>query len=370
MAHTIHIADRDIAFEADDARSILDNALAASYEIPYSCRSGVCGSCRGRITAGEVRGGGGAGVLGDDERREGHVLLCQAHACSDVTVAVRDIARRDPDATKSVRAKVHKLTQAAPDVTVVHLRFPAGTKVRFKAGQYLHAQLEDGTVRHYSMANPPTQNDGVELHVRHVPGGRFTAHLAGEMQVGHFLDVTLPFGDFTVREGKGGAEEQDGTDATGEAGSGSALATGAVAKPMILIASGTGFAPIKSIVEDAIKAKRTRPMTLYWGARHAEDLYLAELPRKWAAKHPWFQFVPVLSDAQASNDFPRTGYVHQAVLDDHATLAGHEVYACGSPVMIQAARQAFVDERNLPRDAFFCDAFVPAVVPDEVFTAA
>jgi NAD(P)H-flavin reductase/ferredoxin len=358
MAYTIHIADRDIAFDAVDARSILDNALAAGYEIPYSCRSGVCGSCRGRITAGEVRGGSGAGVLGEDERREGQVLLCQAHACSDVTVAVRDIARRDPDATKSVRAKVHKLTQAAPDVTVVHLRFPAGTKVRFKAGQYLHARLEDGTVRHYSMANPPTQNDGVELHVRHVAGGRFTAHLAGEMQVGHFLDVTLPFGDFTVREADSNAD------------SGSDPATEAVQKPMILIASGTGFAPIKSIVEDAIKARRTRPMTLYWGARHAEDLYLADLPMKWAAKHPWFRFVPVLSDAAVSDEFPRTGYVHQAVMDDHPTLAGHEVYACGSPVMIQAARQAFVDERNLPRDAFFCDAFVPAVVPDEAFTPA
>ena len=283
------------------------------------------------------------GVLGDDERREGHVLLCQAQACSDLTIAVRDIEKRNPDATKSIKAKVHKLTQAAPDVTIVHLRFPAGTKVRFKAGQYLHARLEDGTVRHYSMANPPQQNDGVELHIRHVAGGRFTAHLAGEMQVGHYLDVTLPFGDFTVRD--------------------------ATEKPMILLASGTGFAPVKAIVEDAIKRKTTRSMTLYWGARKATDVYLADLPAKWAQKYPWFTFVPVLSEGDAVPGH-RTGFVHQAVMDDHASLAGHEVYACGSPAMIQAARQAFVDERGLPRDAFFCDAFVPAVMPDEVFTPA
>lgn len=360
MAHTIQIADHDIAFAADENRSVLDNALAAGYDIPYSCRSGICGSCRGRVIAGEVRGGSGVGVLGDEERREGHVLLCQAQACSDLTLAVRDIEKRNPDATKSIKAKVHKLTRAAPDVTIVNLRFPAGTKVRFKAGQYLHARLEDGTVRHYSMANPPQQNDGVELHIRHVAGGRFTAHLAGEMQVGHLLDVTLPFGDFTVR---------DATD-----------------KPMILLASGTGFAPVKSIVEDAIKRKTTRPMTLYWGARKAADVYLADLPAKWAQKYPWFSFVPVLSegavpsgdaaDGETAGDGAsafagcRTGFVHQAVLDDHASLAGHEVYACGSPAMIQAARQAFVDDRGLPRDAFFCDAFVPAVMPDEVFTPA
>jgi NAD(P)H-flavin reductase/ferredoxin len=351
MAHTIQIADHDIAFAADASRSVLDNALAAGYEIPYSCRSGICGSCRGKVVAGEVRGGSGVGVLGDDERREGHVLLCQAQACSDLTIAVRDIEKRNPDATKSIKAKVHKLTQAAPDVTIVHLRFPAGTKVRFKAGQYLHARLEDGTVRHYSMANPPQQNDGVELHIRHVAGGRFTAHLAGEMQVGHYLDLTLPFGDFTVR---------DATD-----------------KPMILLASGTGFAPVKAIVEDAIKRKTTRPMTLYWGARKAADVYLADLPAKWAQKYPWFSFVPVLSegdgggaDGGAAFEGCRTGFVHQAVLDDHASLVGHEVYACGSPAMIQAARQAFVDDRALPRDAFFCDAFVPAVMPDEVFTPA
>jgi len=333
MQYTIRIDQRDIEFPCEEGQTVLDGALAAGYEIPYSCRTGICGSCRGRIVRGDVRGGAGEGVLDEDERRGGGALLCQARPCSDLDVAVRDIERRDPAASKTVAAKVYRLARAAHDVTVLHLRFPAGTRVRFKAGQYLHARMADGTIRHFSMANPPQQSDGVELHIRHVPGGKFSGYLAESAQAGQLLDVSLPFGDFYLRE------------------------TGL---PAVLVASGTGFAPIKSIVEDAIRRKLDRPMTLYWGARREEDLYLADLPRKWADKHPWFRFVPVLSDSPADGGWQgRQGFVHQAVLDDFASLAGHEVYACGAPAMISAARQDFVHERGLVADRFYCDAFVP-----------
>ncbi|MDX3905190.1 MAG: 2Fe-2S iron-sulfur cluster-binding protein [Pigmentiphaga sp.] len=333
MQYTIRIDQRDIEFPCDAGQSVLDGALAAGYEIPYSCRTGICGSCRGRIVGGESRGGTGEGVLGDEERRDGHVLLCQAKPCSDLQVAVRDIARRDPQASKTVAAKVYRLTRAAHDVTVLQLRFPAGTRVRFKAGQYLHVQMEDGTIRHFSMANAPQQNDGVELHVRHVPGGKFSEYLASSVSTGQILDVSLPYGDFYLRDSD---------------------------KPAVLVASGTGFAPIKSVVEDAVKRKLSRPMTLYWGTRRAEDMYMADLPRKWADKYPWFKFVPVLSDDPVPEGWDgRTGFVHQAVLDDYASLADCEVYACGAPAMISAARQSFVHDRGLPQDAFYCDAFVP-----------
>jgi len=333
MQYTIRIDQRDIEFTCDAGQSVLDGALAAGYEIPYSCRTGICGSCRGKIVAGETRGGSGEGVLGEDERREGAVLLCQARPCSDLDVAVRDIERRDPAASKTVAAKVYRMTRAAPDVTVLQLRFPAGTRVRFKAGQYLHVRMADGTIRHFSMANPPQHNDGVELHIRHVPGGKFSTYLMDAVQVGQVLDVSLPFGDFYLRDSS---------------------------QQAVLVASGTGFAPIKSMVEDAIKRKLERPMTLYWGARREEDLYMAELPRKWAGKHDWFRFVPVLSDCPEGSGWQgREGFVHQAVLDDFASLADCEVYACGSPAMISAARQSFVAERGLASDRFYCDAFVP-----------
>lgn len=337
MHHTIHIQDSDIAFSCEPGQTVLDGALAAGYEIPYSCRSGVCGSCRGRVLSGAVRGGEGGG-LSREERDAGDTLLCQARPCSDLQLAVREVRPIDRSAIKDVDARVYRMTRAAPDVTVLHLRFPAGTKVKFQAGQYLSVHLEDGSVRHFSMANPPHQNDGVELHIRHVPGGRFSQHVAEGLATGDTLRVTLPYGDFTLRQ--------------------------ASAAPIVLLASGTGFAPIQSIVEDAVKRKADRPMVLYWGARRAQDLYKMELPHKWAARYPWFRFVPVLSEAGPSDGWEgRSGLVHQAVLEDFPSLAEMEVYACGAPAMIDAARRAFCAERALPRDAFYCDAFVPTAAP-------
>jgi NAD(P)H-flavin reductase len=191
------------------------------------------------------------------------------------------------------------------------------------------------------MANPPHQNDGAELHIRHVPGGKFSQRAADGLAAGQTLEVSLPFGDFFMR---------DETDT-----------------PIVLLASGTGFAPIKSIIEDAIRRRLSREMVLYWGARRLEDLYRIELPRKWAAQHSWFQFVPVLSETDSTPGWDgRTGLVHRAVMEDLATLGEHEVYACGAPAMVHAARQEFIEERGLNRDAFYCDAFVPmaAVDPD------
>jgi NAD(P)H-flavin reductase/ferredoxin len=334
MLHKIQIRDHDIAFSCEQDKVVLDAALGAGYEIPYSCRSGICGSCRGQIVSGEVAGGTGGG-LSEEERRDGHVLLCQARPCSDLTVAVREIRKLDKSAIKTVNAKVYRITRAAHDVSILQLRFPAGTKVKFKAGQYLSVKLDDGSFRHFSMANPPHQNDGVELHIRHVPGGRFSQTLAEGLQVGDMLEVTMPLGDFYLREQ---------TDS-----------------PIVLLASGTGFAPIKALVEDAVKRKLSRSMVLYWGARRQEDLYKIDLPQKWAAQLPWFRFVPVLSEAGPADGWEgRTGFVHQAVIDDFATLEGVEVYACGAPPMINAARQEFVAGRGLNRDAFYCDAFVPS----------
>lgn len=337
MSYNIQIKEHDIAFSCEQGKSVLDGALAAGYDIPYSCRTGICGSCRGHIVSGEFTGGAGGG-LSEEEQREGQVLLCQARPCSDLTIAVREVHRIDKSAIKTVNAKVYRLTHAAPDVTILQLRFPAGTKVKFKAGQYLSAQLDDGSFRHFSMANPPHQNDGVELHIRHVPGGRFSGYVANELAAGDTLSVSLPYGDFYLRE------EKD--------------------SPIVLLASGTGFAPIKSIVEDAIKRKLSRSMVLYWGARRREDLYKMDLPQKWAAQLPWFRFVPVLSEADPADGWEgRTGLVHRAVMEDFPSLASNEVYACGAPLMINAARQEFVAERALDRDAFYCDAFVPSAAP-------
>jgi NAD(P)H-flavin reductase/ferredoxin len=333
MSYTIRVAGSEIAFGCGPETTILDAAQAAGYAMPYSCRSGVCGSCKGRVAAGQVAVTRALDGVSAAERNAGYTLLCQAKPRSDLEIVPRQIERVDPNARKLVNAKVYRVERPADDVAVLQLRFPAGTRVKFKAGQYLQVVLDDGERRSFSMANPPQQSDGAQLHVRVVPGGRFSEQVLPGLSPGKALRVELPHGDFFLRE--------------------------ASSRPAVFVASGTGFAPIKSILEDAFRRGVDREMVLYWGARKARDLYLAELPAKWAAERPKFRFVPVLSEADPADGWTgRAGFVHKAVMEDFPTLAGHEVYACGVPAMINAARRDFEAERGLPPEDFHCDAFV------------
>ncbi|MDT7702464.1 MAG: 3-phenylpropionate/trans-cinnamate dioxygenase ferredoxin reductase component [Pseudonocardiales bacterium] len=329
MSHDVRVAGTEIVFGCEPDETVLDAAERAGFTMPYSCRKGVCSTCEGGLVAGaaDVRGRGPL-----DGPVDG-VLLCRTRPRSDLEIAPQRITRREPPARRTVTAKVHKITNPAPDVAVVALRFPTGVRAKFRAGQYLTVALPDGDSRNYSMANPPHQSDGALLHVRRVPGGRFSGELLDGLSKGDTLQVELPFGEFSLDH------ESD--------------------RPVVLVTTGTGFAPVKSIVEDQIKRGGDRPLHLYWGGRRAEDLYLADLPAQWADKHDWFSFTPVLS-APAAEWTGRTGYVHRAVLADHPDLRGHEVYACGSPAMTAAAREELVGTAGLAPDRFFSDAFVPS----------
>ncbi|HUY04862.1 MAG TPA: 2Fe-2S iron-sulfur cluster-binding protein [Rhodocyclaceae bacterium] len=328
--HQVQVAQSGIRFECTEGSTILDAAKNAGYELPHSCRSGICGSCRGRILSGSIHAPGETGALSEEERAAGYTLFCQAQPASDVEIEARSLTKPDPNASRALSARIYRVTRATDDVSLLQLRFAAGTRVKFKAGQYLQVLLADGSRRSYSMANPPHQNDGVQLHIRHVAGGRFSRYLETEAAVGDMVKLQMPFGDFYLRPAD---------------------------KPLVFVASGTGFAPIKAILEDIFKrGKPTRKISLYWGGRKEKDLYLADLPAKWAQQYADFEFVPVLSEENNGRD--RTGFVHRAVLDDFPSLAGHEVYACGVPAMVDAARRALLRERGLPPDAFFCDAFV------------
>lgn len=322
MTHTIRIAGSDIAFACAQHQTVLEAAEAAGWELPYSCRRGVCNTCLGRLVSGMVEA---------PPEQEGQVLFCRARPRSDLEIAPREIMRIDPGARRTVNAKVYRVARAADDVALIHLRFPAGTKVKFKAGQYLDVILEDGARRSFSMANPPQQCDGALLHVRLVPGGRFSEQVLPTLAAGSTLKVELPFGDFFLRD--------SGT------------------RPAVMVASGTGFAPIKSILEDAFRRGVKRRFVLYWGARKRKDLYQLELPERWTAQYDNFRFVPVLSEPDDGWS-GRTGFVHRAVMEDYATLAECEVYACGVNAMVNAARHDFIRERGLAPEAFFCDAFV------------
>jgi CDP-4-dehydro-6-deoxyglucose reductase len=217
-------------------------------------------------------------------------------------------------------------------VIVLQLKLPANERLDFLAGQYLEFLLRDGSRRSFSMANPPHAGELLELHVRHVAGGQFTDHVFGKMKERDILRFEGPLGTFFLREES--------------------------AKPVVFVASGTGFAPIKAILEHAFHTGIARPMTLYWGGRRPKDLYMDALPKRWAAEHPGFRYVPVISDALPEDAWHgRSGFVHRAVMEDLPDLSPYQVYACGVPVMVDAARRDFTTLCKLPEEEFFADSF-------------
>jgi len=327
---TVQPSGRQFTAEADE--TILDAALRQGLTMPYGCKDGACGACKGHVQSGSVdHGKAQAHALKEEEKAAGMTLYCCAKAQSDLSIECRQITSANQIPAKTLPSRIERLEKLAPDVIELHLRLPASERLQFLAGQYIDILLKDGRKRSFSLANAPHDDALLQLHIRHVPGGLFTDQVFSTMKVRDILRFNGPHGSFYLREDS--------------------------PKPMILLAGGTGFAPIKAIVEHAIAENCQRPMIIYWGARAKVDLYQNALPEKWAAEHTNIRYVPVLSEPAASDAWSgRTGLVHQAVLADFPDLSGYQVYACGAPVMIDAAKRDFM-ARGLPDEEFFADAF-------------
>jgi CDP-4-dehydro-6-deoxyglucose reductase len=331
MAHQITLQPSGHHYEVSADETLLEAALDAGFILPYGCRNGACGSCRARILEGEVdHGKSQSGALPENARREGYTLLCCATARSNLVVECRELASNSEYPVKIMPCRVQELTRLADDVMLMTLKLPVNERLAFRAGQYIEFMFKDGTRRAFSLANAPHDDEFLQLHLRRIDGGKFTGHVFETMKVKEILRFEGPHGTFYLRE------DSD--------------------KPIILLAGGTGFAPIKSIVEHAIHNHITRPMAVYWGARDKAGLYLNELAAQWAVSHPHIRYIPVLSEAGSGSWPGRQGLVHQAVLEDHADLGAYQVYACGAPAMIDAARADF-SKHGLPTDEFFADAF-------------
>ena len=312
----------------ENGESILTAALRQNLVLPYGCRNGACGSCKGRIVAGSVDYGVyQKKALPDEEKAQGKALFCQAKPLGDVVVEARTIGAAKDIQVKTLPVRVQRMERLADDVMVLYLKLPAAERLQFLAGQYIEFLLKDGSRRSFSMGNAPHDDEFLQLHVRHVAGGSFTEHVFGKMKERDILRCQGPLGTFFLRE------DSD--------------------KPVVFVASGTGFAPIKSIIEAALKKGVTRPMTLYWGGRRPRDLYMDAVPRQWPIK-----YVPVISDALPEDNWGgRTGFVHRAVMQDFPDLSGHQVYACGVPIMVDSAKRDFIAHCRLPEEEFFADSF-------------
>lgn len=336
MTHRVTVQPSGHVFQVPEGETVLAAALNQGFHLPYGCRNGACGSCKGKLLAGQIdQGKYQHSALSDDERAAGYALFCVAKPLTDLVIEVRSIGAVKDIPVKKLPCRVQTLQRVADDVIVAHLKLPANERLQFLAGQYIDILMKGGVRRSYSMANPPHDDTHLQLHVRRTPGGAFSRYVFEEMKERAIIRFEGPLGGFYLRE------DSD--------------------KPMILVAGGTGFAPIKAVIEHAFHKGVDRQMVLYWGARSLADLYLPELPVKWQQEHGNFTFIPVLSDPLPADDWTgRTGLVHQAVLDDFPSLAGYQVYACGAPAMTDIARKTFVEERGLPDDEFYCDAFTSA----------
>ena len=332
MAFTIRIEPSGHTFTVDSGEKILDAALRQGITLAYSCRDGACGTCKAALRSGQVDYGSyEAKALAEDERRAGKVLLCQARALSDLTVEARELATPAGIAIKTLPCRVMKMERAAHDVMILHLKLPQNERLAFLAGQYIEILLKDGRHRSFSLANPPHADELLELHVRHMPGGLFSDHVFMRMQERDLLRMHGPLGTFFLREES--------------------------ARPIVFVAGGTGFAPIKGMLEYAFAKNIGRPMHLYWGVRARRDLYLNALVESWVQAHSHLRYTPVLSEPAAEDRWQgRTGFVHEAVDADYPDISEYDVYASGPPVMIEAIKRTLF-ARGLEPERLFFDSF-------------
>lgn len=327
MSFMITIEPSQHTFPVAEGETILEAALKHGLVLPYGCRNGACGSCKGKVLAGKVDFGSHEPyALSDREKADGMALFCCAKPLSDVVIESHEVTRAQDIPVKTLPCRVEKLEKLADGVMAIFLKLPANERLQFLAGQYIDILQKDDKPRSFSLANAPHDDSLLELHVRHIPGGAFTEHVFNTMKVRDILRIKGPLGNFFLRED--------------------------TRRPIVFVASGTGFAPVKAIIEHALKMGFEREMHFYWGVRKAADLYMLDKIRAWEAQG--IKFTAVVSDEPWEG---RCGFVHQAVLEDFSDLSGYDVYVCGAPVVVEAAHRDFTTQRGLPDSAFYSDAF-------------
>lgn len=333
MSFQITVQPSGHQFSCESDETILSAAIRAGIGLPYSCKNGACSSCKGKVLSGQVvHGPHQERALPAEEEANGMSLFCCAKPESDLTIEAREIVRDSEYPVKKVPVRISTLDKLTDDIMVMTLQLPTNGTFQFRPGQYIEFMLRDNKRRSYSMANIPREDNFLTLHIRHMPGGLFTDSVFSTLKERDILRFEGPFGTFYLKE------DSD--------------------KPIILLATGTGFAPIKAIVEQLQKNGSVRPVRLYWGARRPADLYMNTLCEEWANILPNFTYIPVVSQAQPEDAWTgKTGYAQNALMQDIPDLSAYEVYACGSPRMVESAQHDLIKQCHLPEDAFFADAF-------------
>ncbi|NIF28924.1 CDP-6-deoxy-delta-3,4-glucoseen reductase [Pantoea sp. Tr-811] len=333
MGHHIQILPVDLSCPIAEGQTVLDAALADGLMLKHSCRTGTCGSCKGRVVSGDVdHADSPLDVLSEVERAQGMALFCCARACSDLVIEAPEVTELRGISVQQMGTRVATIDKVSHDVAVLRLMLAPGSTFNYLPGQYLQVLLKDGSRRAYSMASSIPRGNQVELHIRHMPGGVFSGHVFNTLLPKAILRVEGPFGSFYLRDNE---------------------------RPMIFLASGTGFAPIQALLEQLQEQGNRRPVYLYWGGRQRVDLYRHEQLSALQAQLPWLRYTPVLSEPSPACDWQgATGFVHRQVINDFKSLKDFDVYACGAPIVVDSARRDYVAELELNIDRFYADAFV------------
>ena len=332
MSYQVTLKPSNHKFNVNADETVLEAALRQGYNLNYGCRNGACGSCMGKVLEGSVTyADRPRAALDSDDEADGQALFCQAIPTSDLIIEAFEIGAVKDIPIKTLPCKVAVLERLNHDVMLVKLKLPTTERMQFLAGQYVDFLLKDGRRRSFSIANPPHEDEFIELHIRHVEGGRFTSEVFDAMHTKDLVRIQGPLGTFFLREDS--------------------------SRPVIFMVGGTGFGPIKGIIEHALAMKIERPMHLYWGARAKEDLYMDEQAKAWTRINPLIRYTPVLSEPKEEDLWQgRTGFVHEAIAADYADLSTYEIYASGPPVMVYAGKDVF-EKQGLDLQHYFSDAF-------------
>jgi CDP-4-dehydro-6-deoxyglucose reductase len=333
MTFLVDIQPSGHTYKLEADKTILDGALAEGLMFKHSCREGTCGTCKGKLLQGEVdHANSPLDVLSAEERAAGLALFCCARAKSNLVIDAPEVSELRGISIQQMGARVMSIDKVSHDVAVVRVALPPGSTFAYYPGQYVQVLLKDGSRRSYSMATRGLDDNQLELHIRHMPGGVFSSYVFDGLQPKAMLRVEGPFGSFFLRESE---------------------------RPMIFLASGTGFAPIQALLEQLREQGNKRPVYLYWGGRQRQDLYRHQQLLEWEAEHAWLRYTPVLSDPTPECDWnDATGFVHQQVIKDFQSLRDFEVYACGAPIVVDSARRDYVAQLDLDAGHFYADAFV------------
>lgn len=335
MPYIIELEESRKTFTINEGETILTAAQRNNIKLAYGCKNGACRSCKAKILEGQfLQTKFISSALSEDEIKKNIALLCCTEAKSNMKILAHELICMDGQEITKKTCKIIKINKISPDIIILEIQLPKKVIFDFLPGQYVEILLPQGIRRPYSLSNTATKaKEGIlEFHIRHVKGGLFTDWLFKEGKIGDSLRFEGPLGTFFLRND--------------------------TSKPIIFLASGTGFAPIKAIIEDSIKQKSSRQMILYWGAKNKTDLYMMELAYSWQQQLPHFSFVPVLSEFPTVETWKgKIGLVHQIVVEDFPDLSNFEIYACGSPTMVNLARRDFITKHLLPEQAFFADAF-------------